>query len=890
MGKFKTKRAFGPFAAGVCVRPKSGSTPVPTTPPAVSGVAATFNTSTRLATVNWDAPRTGTVELTRLDSTGATGTTTKDASLGTYTFSGAIAAGATSVTLTVKGQDGSSLSAVVSTNPSVPVDDATRRQALVLGTYKPDSSTTGVYSDTPLTVTSSHSPQSNQTYRNLDIMGSVSLAGLTGVKYINCRFNGAETPPSSASSLVRLFGPHGGGHVFEDCTFAPKYPHFNWNGIQGYGFTVRRCNFYEGTDGIQIFNNNNGPSGASDRTLKDGPVNVVVEQCYFHDNGWWPQSIDTGGGAIGSHSDQIQYQGGSNVSIRGNNFTGMIATQYGPNSYGTMHCNATILVKPDVGIIKNVVMDKNWIDGGSYSVNINDKAPDRYIDNIGSISSNKFGRNQRQQGTGGDNTFTLHMPDSARGVFTGNIYEDTSTPIRIRGAHWSEKVKSIKVTPDAGGAYQVRVVITATTSHAIKELAVAVRAATNPVDNSSLDPTHVSDALLAVGDTTFDFTGNLPDGNYVAHVAMLRVTSGEWIHDSTTVPFTVDRNAPPSPESQRVALLGISTGRFSGLPFNSGVNPAGRGGRLGSPDGYEFLQDVIETSGERGVAFDIRTAFQYQNKDFSNSSQAGTYWNDLKGMQVLDWFDATKPCILGMKPFPKGGSYTAAMNGDYDAEYIAIGQTIASKRPAGSTAKVGLRLAWEMNGNWYDHGAYVVDSNFVPVADYVAGTQRIISKIREGAGNRVFFIQCWSASTNTRYQSTYWGDAYADAIGIDVYDAFAGTTNGIHSRGDLLATGLGGMFSFARSHNKLVSIDEWGGHNTTVGAGASSNGHDNVDFPVVFYDWIMENLDAILFEAQFNDNDTGNVENNLWNTANVPVRLPNQRAALVSKVKSLRVV
>lgn len=342
-------------------------------------------------------------------------------------------------------------------------------------------------------------------------------------------------------------------------------------------------------------------------------------------------------------------------------------------------------------------------------------------------------------------------------------------------------------------------------------------------------------------------------------------------------------NTPGGNEALRQALLGIATGSFSSLPFNSSVTPSGRGGRLGAPDGYQYLSDVVAT--QRGVGFDVMSGFQYQNRSISEGSTA---WNDLIGLQVFDWFDPKYPVVMAMEPFPFGGSYTAAKNGSYDAQYIAIGQSLAQKRPAG-TGMPWLRFGWEMNGNWYDHAAfrYVDDDNpFVPVADYVAGTQRAISKIREGANGRVKFTQCWSASQNDRYLSTYWGDSYADAISVDVYDDFAGTNNGIHTEAQLLNTGLGEMFQFAKDHGKLLGIDEWGGHAT---AGSSTDGEDNPDFPIVFYTWVNANRDSILWESQFNDNGVNNVENNLWSTNDQPIQLPSQRAALISKVQSLKV-
>lgn len=327
---------------------------------------------------------------------------------------------------------------------------------------------------------------------------------------------------------------------------------------------------------------------------------------------------------------------------------------------------------------------------------------------------------------------------------------------------------------------------------------------------------------------------------------------------------------PPTNEQLRQQLLGVTTGFTSGLAVNSGVNPSGRGGRKGSPDGYQFLSDAV--AAQRGVPFDIMTGWQYQNKEFTVDS-AGTVWNDLKGMQVLDWFDNQYPAVLGMKPFPKGGSYTDAKNGLYDAELVAIGQTIAAKRPAG-TGMVWLRLGWEMNGNWYDHAAF--NNDWSAKADYLAGTRQIITKIREGAGNRVKFVQCWSASANLRWQSTYWGDSYADAISADVYDAYGGTNNGIHTRAHLEATGFIAMYDFARAHNKLFGVDEWGGHGTTTGDGAASNGGDNPDFQQVMWDWFQEVKDNLLWELQFNENEAGNVENNLWTPQ--PIQLPNARA------------
>jgi hypothetical protein len=306
------------------------------------------------------------------------------------------------------------------------------RDLLVKGVDKPDAFNTGVFPGTTFTVTSSHTPVSGTTYRNLDIRNTVTLSAKSNVTYINCIFRGATSNPTSANALVRAWPVHGGGHKFIDCTFQAQVPHHFWNGIMGYGFTVTRCSFSDVTDGIDIFNNNDGPAGSGDNSLRNGPSNVVVEQSYFHDLAWFNGSIDTGAGAIGSHSDCIQYQGGTGASIVGNTFTGMIGQQYGPNSYGTYTCNATLLIKPDVGLISGLTLDKNWIDGGSISVNINHDAPDRYLTNLGSITNNKFGRNQRIQASTPDTSYTISMPRDVTGTFTGNVYEDNGNAVFVR--------------------------------------------------------------------------------------------------------------------------------------------------------------------------------------------------------------------------------------------------------------------------------------------------------------------------------------------------------------------------------------------------------------------------------------------------------------------------
>jgi hypothetical protein len=277
-------------------------------------------------------------------------------------------------------------------------DDAipNERDQLVLGSYRPSRSTTGVIAGSKLTVTGDHVPRHGKTYRNLDVRNAVVPGPNVGnVTYQNCIFRGPMTPPNSYSSLYTMFRPHKGGFTFIDCTFRPQHPDFRWVGLQGYGFTLRRCDASELVDQVEVFNTNDGPGGPGDSSLRDGPCNVVIEQCYFHDSAYWGPSVDTGAARDGSHSDGVQWEGGTGLIVRGNYFTGKLKAQYTPNYVGGNTANSAMMIKPDVGNIGGALITENWFGGGSVTINIADSPRlGRYIANVGEITDNHFYRDQ----------------------------------------------------------------------------------------------------------------------------------------------------------------------------------------------------------------------------------------------------------------------------------------------------------------------------------------------------------------------------------------------------------------------------------------------------------------------------------------------------------------
>lgn len=295
------------------------------------------------------------------------------------------------------------------------------RDDLTLGAYKPDATTTGVLPNTTLTVTTTHTPVSNTTYRNLDIRNTVSLLNKNNITYNNCIFRGPTDAATSSQALVRAWVTHGEGHTFTDCTFNPQTPNQYLDAIKGHGFTLRRCDISNTVDGIGVFNTGS----------PEAPCNVTVEQSFIHDNAYYPNPPDTSH-TDGSHCDGLQWQSGPGLIFRGNNVIGRVGTQYQPGQFGTEHTNACLMLKPDVGTIGAATITLNWFTASNIAVNINDDAPDRYITDIGKISNNRFDHTQRGQGANTNDTWTILKPTATTGTFTGNVYDDTNTPVRIR--------------------------------------------------------------------------------------------------------------------------------------------------------------------------------------------------------------------------------------------------------------------------------------------------------------------------------------------------------------------------------------------------------------------------------------------------------------------------
>lgn len=308
------------------------------------------------------------------------------------------------------------------------------RDTLVLGVDRPGYTSTGFRPGSDLTITEDHAPVSGTTYTDLEVRSNVVPAATVGnVTYRNCLFRGPATAPTGISSLYTMHRPHQRGFTFVDCTFCPQKPDFRWVGLQGYGFTLRRCYISQVVDQVEVFNPNDGPGGVGDDSLRDGPSDVVIEQCYFDNNAYWGPDIDTGAARDGSHCDNVQWEGCTGLVVRGNYFTGRIARQYQPNYRGGTTTNSAILIKPDAGNLGGGVITRNWLGGGAVTVNVADApSTNRYIGNLGALADNRFYRDQFRAPT------VILITTSTSGPYadvsadtSGNVFDDNDAVVPV---------------------------------------------------------------------------------------------------------------------------------------------------------------------------------------------------------------------------------------------------------------------------------------------------------------------------------------------------------------------------------------------------------------------------------------------------------------------------
>lgn len=270
-------------------------------------------------------------------------------------------------------------------------------------------------------------------YENLTVENLINLptvaAGAPKILLKNVKVIGPDTQATSSTALVRCLSANHAPLEIWDSTLECQNPSQSINGIMGHTFKLYRTDISKVVDPVSVFNNNTG--------FKDGPNLVEMYGCNLHDLAYYYPEV--GGHSDGSHCDGVQCQGGTGFKMWGTRIYGHIGPQFGnagKTFYDTTQCMQAMMIKPDVGAISGLDIQYNLILGGGIGINISHDAPDRLITNAGNVSNNRFGRDQRLQGAGGNDTWTLKFPVSPVPAYTavGNVYHDTGAPIRVRNS------------------------------------------------------------------------------------------------------------------------------------------------------------------------------------------------------------------------------------------------------------------------------------------------------------------------------------------------------------------------------------------------------------------------------------------------------------------------
>lgn len=319
------------------------------------------------------------------------------------------------------------------------------RDGLVAGVHKPIAANVGptvdTFSDIGTGATINLSPGA---YSGRRFFGRASIPSGGGTYVIRDSILCGPDPDGLESACINVSSSFTGTLIVEDSLFDPmpwitdkgKTSLSPWvNGINGAGFTVRRCEITNVVDGLSIIGN-------------AGHSPTVIELNWIH-KGYFAHDFE-GQSDERTHTDAIQFHRGKNITVRGNliggdrDMTGYQATWPDGSNTGDDFENAGIMLKQessnsDADRLENILIEANWFAGGMSGINFSyDPArPNTFASTI--IRNNKFA--DREPGWGvtrrangslstGDGYYFLRSP-ALQAQISGNVLESTGAPVPI---------------------------------------------------------------------------------------------------------------------------------------------------------------------------------------------------------------------------------------------------------------------------------------------------------------------------------------------------------------------------------------------------------------------------------------------------------------------------
>jgi hypothetical protein len=327
-----------------------------------------------------------------------------------------------------------------------PINPLPDRDALVPGNWRPDlhpewigpvegTTFTDVYptSGQVITVSTSSPYVHAGVVDGVRFWGQVKFAAnAAGLIFKNCWFVGPDPAVPTGNGIWGCISSYGGETRHVKIIDSIIDPSLWWTvegrlgnplivGIHGGDMELLRCEIVNCQDGVNFL----GPTGSL--AIAQAAF-FTMESCWVHKgyytNNWYGPSDGQ------PHCDGFQTNTGKNITIRGctiggeRDVTGYIVWPGGYNA-GDDFWNAAFMIKQessndDIRRIENVLIEKNWIGGGTASINFsyNPTYPNTYASTV--IRDNWFfnrGANWGQKMSGdGAGTNTGHRTDTANGT------------------------------------------------------------------------------------------------------------------------------------------------------------------------------------------------------------------------------------------------------------------------------------------------------------------------------------------------------------------------------------------------------------------------------------------------------------------------------------------
>ena len=311
-----------------------------------------------------------------------------------------------------------------------------------IGVTKPTAGNTGIRESTTSTISGSGSPRTltvttnGVTYNRVRFECNVNVKA-TGTTFNDCVFVGPSSPIATTVAIVRT--QDGYNTTFNFCSWSerlfylPTTPGTLGASVFVGNSTLYRCDITGSQDGIGIV----------------GP-NVNVLGCRIHD--MWYFSPDMNAVDHFTHVDCIQlHKISGNVLIQGNTLEsigdpdlplctidvpGPALSGGNPNyldypdwqgytfpPWGT----SCVMMSPYQPGMSNIVLDRNWMKGGSVCININPNYTNATASGF-AVTNNRWGRVQR----GNANGNVLSAKSTLPITMTGNVFEDDLSPYNVR--------------------------------------------------------------------------------------------------------------------------------------------------------------------------------------------------------------------------------------------------------------------------------------------------------------------------------------------------------------------------------------------------------------------------------------------------------------------------